>query len=105
MEPFVPGDKESSGLPVAACASGSVDSAVPLNATVMLSLEDIVGHRLRVPGLTAGSSVPQVELREAPGMSGVLVGDAGMNEDDEEWGTIAAAVLGEGSFRRPVDAG
>ena len=31
-------------------------------------------------------------------MSGVLVGDAGMNEDDEEWGTIAAAVLGEGSF-------
>jgi hypothetical protein len=97
--PFIPGDEESSGMPVAVLRVRLQSTCdVPLNATVMLSLEDIVGHRLRVPGLTAGSSVPQVDLREAPGMSGVLVGDAGMNEDDEEWGTIAAAVLGEGSF-------
>ncbi len=55
--PFIPGDEESSGLPVAALRVRLQSTcAVPLNATVMLSLEDIVGHRLRVPGLTAGSS-------------------------------------------------
>ena len=49
--PFIPGDEESSGLPVAALRVRLQSTCVvPLNATVMLSLEDIVGHRLRVPG-------------------------------------------------------
>jgi non-lysosomal glucosylceramidase len=93
---FVPGDEEASGLPVAVLTV-SIKSLHPhpLDVTVMFSVEDLVGHRLRVPGLTAGGSRPTLEPRRAEGLSGVLLGDAGLSTDDEEWGTLAASVLGD----------
>ncbi len=96
---FVPGDDEASGLPVAVLrVTLQSKCGVPLDASVMFSVEDMVGHRLRAPGMSAGTSVPQVELKQGAGISGVVLGDAGMGNDDEEWGTIAAGVLGEQAF-------
>ena len=96
---FVPGDEEASGLPVAMVrVTLQSKCAVPLETTVMFSVEDVVGHRLRSAGVSAGASIAQVECKQGRGLSGVLLGDAGMGQDDEEWGTIAAGVLGEHSF-------
>jgi len=96
---FVPGDEDASGLPVAVLTVNLQSlHPGPLDATVMFSVEDLVGHRLRVPGLSAGASQPTVDFRQGPGLSGVLFGDSGMDRSDEEWGTLAAAVVGEGAF-------
>jgi non-lysosomal glucosylceramidase len=94
--PLVPGDEEASGLPLAVFRIGITSLASEeLTVSVMLSAEALVGHALRSSG---AASQPVVSTR--PG--GLLFSDSMMDVTDEEWGTIAAVVLGEGTWTGPV---
>jgi uncharacterized protein (DUF608 family) len=104
--PLVPGDEEASGLPLAVfrVAITSVASE-PLSLSVMLSAEALVGHSLRAAG---AASRPVVASRAVSGPvggtfgAGLLLADELMDPAHEEWGTIAAAVLGDGAWTGPA---
>jgi uncharacterized protein (DUF608 family) len=104
--PLVPGDEEASGLPLAVfrVAITSVASE-PLSLSVMLSAEALVGHSLRAAG---APSRPVVASRAVSGPvggtlgAGLLLADELMDPAHEEWGTIAAAVLGDGAWTGPA---
>jgi non-lysosomal glucosylceramidase len=100
--PLVPGDVDASSWPIAVF-DVTIQSLVScdLDVTVLLSVEDLVGHRLRTPGLSSGASQPRIVSRSGEGLVGALLGDDGMDRDDEEAGTIAAAALGSASFVGP----
>jgi uncharacterized protein (DUF608 family) len=98
--PLVPGDEEASGLPLAVLRVGITSLASePLSLSLMLSAEALVGHSLRA---LRASSRPVVAGRSAPGAAGLLLSDELMDAADEEWGTLAAAVLGEGAWTGPT---
>jgi hypothetical protein len=98
--PLVPGDAEASGLPLAAFRVTLTSRASePLDADVMFSAETMTGHTLRAAGQP---SQPDVAIRSAPGLTGVLLSDQAMDTGHEEWGTIAAAAVGEGGWTGPV---
>lgn len=98
--PLVPGDEEASGRPLAELRVEITSLAsVPLELSVMLSAQALVGHTLRS---RRAPSQPVVSARSAPGLAGLLLSDEFMDQRDEEWGTIAAAVLGEGGWTGPV---
>ena len=86
FNPLVPGDAGASGLPLAAFRV-TLTSRAPgeLDADVMFSVENMVGHSLAV-------RAPSVSARSAPGLSGLLLSEDGMDRGHEEWGTLAAAV-------------
>src|SRR6201999_882425 len=71
----------------------------PLEADVMFSAETMPGHTLRASGQP---SRPDVAGRSADGLSGVLLSDQAMDPQHEEWGTIAAAAIGEGTWTGPA---
>ncbi len=101
--PLVPGDEEASGLPMAVYeVTMRSRKSVPLGVSVMLSLEDIVGHRYRSHGKSSvgggQTNGAWVQVREPSDLRTVVVGDHKMDPTDEEWGTLAAAVLGTGTF-------
>ena len=99
--PLVPGDEEASGLPLAVFGVEITSLASePLSVSVMLSAEALVGHSLRS---VRASSRPEVAQRSAvfPG-AGLLLTDSLMDPRHEEWGTIAAAVLGDGAWTGPA---
>ena len=98
--PLVPGDEEASGLPLAVFRVGITSAASEsLSVSVMLSAEALVGHSART---SRDPSRPFVAERSAPGAAGLLLGDELMDTGDEEWGTIAAAVLGDGAWTGPA---
>jgi uncharacterized protein (DUF608 family) len=100
FNPLAPGDEELSSLPLAAI-SVSLESAadVALDCSVMLSAEALVGHSRRGQGLP---SRPLVSPRSAPGLQGFLLSDEDLEPGHEEWGTLAAAVLGDGTWAGPT---
>jgi non-lysosomal glucosylceramidase len=96
--PLVPGDAEASGLPIAALdITLTSTSARPIDASIMLSFEALVGHRLR-ERRDGGGSLPFIEAATGEEMATLLAGDRGLDERDEEWGTLAAAVLGPQTY-------
>ena len=100
FNPLVPGDAEASGLPLAAFRVTLTSRASePLDADLMFSAETMTGHRARA---ARQPSQPDVATRSAPGLAGVLLSDQAMDAADEEWGTIAAAAVGEGGWTGPV---
>ncbi len=64
----------------------------------MFSVEALVGHSRRAQGLP---SRPLASVRSAAGMHGYLLSDEDLEPGHEEWGTLAAAVLGEGTWVGP----
>jgi uncharacterized protein (DUF608 family) len=95
--PLVPGDEDASGLPLAVFRVGVESLAsVPLELSVMLSVQALAGHSL------GAAAAPSITGRSAPGLTGLLLGDEAMNRRQEEWGTISAAVLGEGAWTGPA---
>jgi uncharacterized protein (DUF608 family) len=99
FNPLVPGDEELSGLPIAAVrVSLESVSDEPLECSVMFSAEALIGHSGRDRGLLSRPSAsPRTEL----GLVGYLLSDEVFGRDEEEWGTLAAAVLGEGAWVGP----
>jgi non-lysosomal glucosylceramidase len=111
--PLVPGDEEASGLPLAVFRV-RLDSVAnePLSVSVMLSIEALAGHSARTLQLASGPfAAPRSLAAGSAGPAGVsgglagaglLLGDELMDTGDEEWGTIAAAVLGDGAWTGPA---
>jgi non-lysosomal glucosylceramidase len=96
FNPLVPADEELSGLPLVFFRVVLTSLAEDhLDVAVLLSLEDLVGHSLREQRL---ESRPSISPRAGGGLTGVLLGDEAMDPTAEEWGTMAAAVLGERSW-------
>jgi non-lysosomal glucosylceramidase len=100
FNPLSPGDAEISGLPIGVITV-ALQSLVqePLDCDVMLSLEALVGHARRSAG---SASNPRAVARSEGDIAGYLVSDEAVDPADEDWGTIAAAVLGEGSWVGPT---
>jgi hypothetical protein len=102
FNPFVPGDAEASGRPLVHIRVRLRNTTADrLEASVMCSVANFIGARLRAGGIDA--SRPTVEPRDVPGLTGVLLGESALDGHDEEWGSFAAAVLGdEGAWRGPL---
>jgi non-lysosomal glucosylceramidase len=100
FNPLIPGDDEASGLPLAVFRVTLTSRASePLEADVMFSAETMPGHTLRAAG---EPSRPDVAVKSGPGLAGVLLSDQAMDPQHEEWGTIAAAAVGEGTWTGPA---
>lgn len=106
VSPLVPGDAEASGLPLASLRVTLTSHAdAPIDADVMFSVETLAGHSLRAAGLP---SSPSVAARSQPGSgasalaAGILLSDAAMDPRHEEWGTLAAAAVGDDTWTGPV---
>jgi non-lysosomal glucosylceramidase len=94
MNPLIPSDADASGLPVGVFRMTVTSLASsPVRADLMFSVESMTGHSLRAAGL---ASSPTVEDRSVPGLTGMLLSDTAMDKEHEEWGTLAAAVVGDG---------
>lgn len=95
FNPLLPGDAEASGLPIIFWRVHLHNkTAEPLDVSVMLSLANFIGGRLRTAG-GPDLSRPTLERRKTEDLVGVLLGDDGFGPEDEERGTFAAAVLGD----------
>lgn len=100
FNPFSPGDEELSGLPIAVFTvrvTSLVDE--PLDCSVMLSAEALTGHSLRSRG---AESRPWAVPRSNGSTYGYLLYDAALGTDEEDWGTLAAAVVGEDGWVGPT---
>ena len=99
FNPLVPGVEEMSSLPLAVISVTLESLAeVALDCSVMLSVEALVGHSRRSQGLP---SRPLVATRSEPGLQGYVLSDEDLEPGHEEWGTVAAAVLGESTWLGP----
>ncbi len=99
FNPLAPGDEELSSLPLAeirVTLESRADEA--LECSVMFSVEALVGHARRAQGRP---SRPRAAPRSEPGVLGYLLDDEDLEPGHEEWGTLAAAVLGEGTWVGP----
>jgi non-lysosomal glucosylceramidase len=100
FNPLWPGDVEFSGLPIMIIRALLTNtSADEVDASLMFSVEDLVGHRLRS---SRQPSRPVASTRESGGARGYLLGDDALDVQDEEWGTLAAAVLDEDGWVGPT---
>lgn len=90
--PFVPGDEDASGLPLAVLEVAITSLASePLDLSLLLSVEAFPGHLARCAG---SSSTPTVSVMPAgDGVTGIQLSDARLDGLDEDYGTLAAAVL------------
>lgn len=99
----MPGDEEASGLPLAVFRVVITSVArEPLSLSVMLSAEALAGHALRAAGAPSRPVVAARALSGAFAGAGLLLADELMDPAHEEWGTIAAAVLGDGARTGPA---
>lgn len=100
FNPLSPGDVEFSGFPIMMLQVGLANAGDhEIDADVMFSVEDLVGHRLRSERLP---SRPAASQRESGRARGYLLGDDALDVADEEWGTLAAAVLDPGGWTGPT---
>jgi non-lysosomal glucosylceramidase len=100
FNPLAPGDAEVSGLPLGVFrVTLTSQASLPVDASVMFSAEAMIGHSLRAAGET---SRPAAAARSAPGLAGFLLSDEAMDSGHEEWGTIAAAAVGPGTWVGPT---
>jgi non-lysosomal glucosylceramidase len=92
FNPFSPADEQVSGLPMAV-VSVVVESVTdePLDCSIMLSAEAMVGHGARLAGLPSN---PRATVRSQAGVNGYLLSDQAVEPGSEAAGTLAAAVLG-----------
>ena len=100
FNPLAPGDEDLSSLPLAVVTvtlESVADEA--LECSLMLSVEALVGHSRRGQGRL---SRPLAAPRSEGGLQGYLMSDEDLEPGHEEWGTMAAAVLGEGSWLGPT---
>jgi non-lysosomal glucosylceramidase len=100
FNPLCPGDEDLSGLPIVAIRvrlTSEVDE--PLDVSVMLSAEVLVGHARRRQGLPSRPVATAMKVATA---QGYLLSDEAMDPSDEESGTIAAAVLGGDTWVGPT---
>lgn len=105
FNPLIPGDADASGRPVivwrVVLRNTTADA---LETSVMCSVADFIGARLRAGG--RDRSRPRIESRQADGvlggLLGVLLAEDALAPDDEEWGSFAAAVIGPDSWRGPA---
>ena len=100
FNPFVPADADLSGLPIAVLRV-RLDNVVDqeLQCSVMLSAEAMPGHRLRKRG---ADSRPRAEQRSGDGLAGYLLSDLALGRDDEDFGTLSAAVVGSDCWTGPT---
>lgn len=100
FNPFVPADAELSGLPIAILRVHLTNvSGEELDCSVMFSAEAMAGHSQRASGK---ESRPLAEMRQGESVCGYFFSDAALGEDDEGFGTLAAAVLAHGAWTGPV---
>jgi non-lysosomal glucosylceramidase len=101
--PLVPGDEEASGRPLAVFRVGITSVASePLSVSVMLSAEALAGHSARTSRKPSRPFAASRSFSGGLAGAGLLLGDELLDTADEEWGTIAAAVLGEGAWTGPA---
>jgi non-lysosomal glucosylceramidase len=107
VNPLVPGDAEASGLPLASfrvTLTSQADS--PVDVDVMFSIETLVGHSLRAAGLPSNPVVAPTSSQSKSGIpdlaAGILISDQAMDPQHEEWGTLAAAAVGEDTWTGPT---
>jgi uncharacterized protein (DUF608 family) len=100
FNPFSPGNVSISSLPLMVLRVSMISLVErAVDVSIMLSVEDIVGHRRRERGL---ASSPTVVPRPVQGGRGMLLGDESIEVTDSDWGTLAAAVIGEDSWLGPT---
>jgi uncharacterized protein (DUF608 family) len=99
FNPLAPGDEALSSLPIA-IISVTLESraAEELDCSVMFSAEVLMGHSLRRRRLT---SRPVASPRSELSLGGYLLLDEALGGDEEEWGTLAAAVVGDDTWVGP----
>ncbi len=99
FNPFSPADEQVSGLPIAV-VSVVVESVTdePLDCSILLSAEAMVGHGARLAGL---ASNPRATVRSEAGLNGYLLSDQAVEPGSEAAGTLAAAVLGDDAWVGP----
>jgi non-lysosomal glucosylceramidase len=100
FNPLSPGDADLSGLPIAVLSvvlESVTDEA--LDCSVMFSVEALVGHALRRAG---SASRPSAVARSEEGLLGYLLSDEALDPGREDWGTLAAGVLGDGAWAGPT---
>jgi non-lysosomal glucosylceramidase len=103
FNPLVPGDAQASGLPLAAFRVVLTSRASkPLAASIMFSAETMVGHSLRARGEDSSPAALVRRAGTADGLIGYLLADPAMDQQDEEWGTIAAAAVGPQTWAGPT---
>ncbi len=97
--PLIPGDADSSGIPVAVLRYVVVNkTARPLRASICGSLPNFIGADGSELGrdwkndpVTTGPKKNRNEFRSTDGLRGILMSSAGVDPKHEAWGTIALA--------------
>ncbi len=107
--PLVPGDEDASGLPLAVLEVAITSLASePLDLSLLLSVEAFPGHRARAAGAASSPVVSVASSGSMAGASGSMAGvqmlDAQLDRLDEDYGTLAAAVL-DGGLDSGLDGG
>lgn len=100
FNPLLPGDEDLSGLPIAVVSvrlKSLVDEV--LNCSVMFSTEVLAGHSIRARG---GESRPVAVRRSGGDAHGYLLSDEALGPEEEDWGTLAVAVIGEDGWTGPT---
>ncbi len=94
--PLIPGDEDASGLPLAIFEVTITSLASePLDLSLLLSVEAFPGHRARGSGAPSAPTVSA--MPPGAGVTGLQLADAQLGRLDEDYGTLAAAVLDDGS--------
>lgn len=105
FNPLIPGDAESSGMPIAVLAYEVTNvSASPIEVSISGSMRNFIGkdgskHTSDWKGdfIPIGASKNKNEYRQQNGLSGIYMYSEGVDKNDPAWGTIAlTTVAGEG---------
>lgn len=92
--PLIPGDEDASGLPLAVLQVAITSLATePLDLSLLLSVEAFPGHNARAAG---APSSPTVSVVSSGDLTGIQLLDNRLDRLDEDYGTLAAAVLDDG---------
>ncbi len=90
FNPFIPGDSDFSGIPVAVLRFVLTNSGDrPVSASICGNLENFIG----TDGSGGRPDNNVNEFRTAAGLSGVFMRSDGVSKHSERWGTIALAVM------------
>ncbi|NLS79784.1 MAG: hypothetical protein GXY76_21265 [Chloroflexi bacterium] len=100
--PFIPGDADSSGIPVAALRYVLTNrGAASLTASICGTLPNFIGQDghspnldwLGQPDFAVGQQANRNAYREADGLRGMFLWSEGVDPAAETWGTLALTVL------------
>lgn len=101
FSPFIPADEDASGYPLAVLAWRMRNpGAKPVRASVCGTLPNFVGmdgwetaRDWKGDRYPVGARKNRNEFRTAPGVAGLFMDSAGVDEKAEQWGSLALAAL------------